>query len=34
MVSSVVCQGLCVGFRVGFLLEDKQEAKFGGVMSA
>ena len=25
---------LCVWFRVCFLLGDKQEAKFGGVMSA
>ena len=31
---SLVCYYLCVWFKVCFLLGDKQEAKFRGVMSA
>ena len=31
---SLVCYFMCVWFKVCFLLGDKQEAKFGGVMRA
>ena len=34
MSLSLVCYFLCVWFKVCFLLGDKQEAKFWGVMSA
>ena len=34
MALSLVCRVLCVEFGVGFLLGDKQKAKFGGVMSS
>ena len=33
VLDCIVCR-LCVRFRVCFLLGDKHEAKFGGVMSA